>query len=106
MISGASVLTRVLFDGSDRIKSGPEMFERLPKHSRQCVFWEVEPATPAPSRDSAASSTREAWISGLLLEWGTCGQLATESTTGHVVGAAFYAPPDGCHGHTTFPPPR
>ncbi len=70
-----------------------EMFERLPKHSRQCVFWEVEPATPAPIEGFRSEFDKEAWISGLLLEWGTCGQLATESTTGHVVGAAFYAPP-------------
>ena len=119
-----------------------EAFERLPKHARQCVFWEVEPATPASSdigdtaqiileldieigTDTTAFGPelfdpglfdtapfddlfpispdaidgfrsefdKEAWISGLLLEWGTCGQLAIESTTGHVVGTAFYAPP-------------
>ncbi|WP_420041492.1 hypothetical protein [Gordonia sp. MP11Mi] len=36
---------------------------------------------------------KEAWISGLLLEWGTCGQVAFESSTGRVVGSALYAPP-------------
>ena len=118
-----------------------EAFERLPKHARQCVFWEVEPIVPAgpdvpgtdvPGTDVPDTSQivleldieigtdssvafdalafdqlfdsgaidgfrsefdKEAWISGLLLEWGTCGQLAIESTTGHVVGTAFYAPP-------------
>ena len=123
-----------------------EAFERLPRHARQCVFWEVEPVTPAgsdapekdvpekdvPEKDVPDTSQivleldieigtdssvafdalafdqlfdtgpidgfrsefdKEAWISGLLLEWGTCGQLAIESTTGRVVGTAFYAPP-------------
>ena len=46
-----------------------------------------------PHRGIPQRFDKEAWISGLLLEWGTCGQLATESTTGHVVGAAFYALP-------------
>ncbi|MGB6041234.1 MAG: hypothetical protein WBG39_15420, partial [Gordonia sp. (in: high G+C Gram-positive bacteria)] len=36
---------------------------------------------------------KEAWLSGLLLEWGVCCQVAIEPTTERVVGAAFYSPP-------------
>lgn len=75
-------------------------FDALPPHIRRCVFWEVDPET----RNGDASSSfgdagvfesefdKEAWISGLLLEWGTCGQIARETRRG-VVGTAFYAPP-------------
>ncbi|MEO9330643.1 hypothetical protein [Gordonia aurantiaca] len=66
-------------------------FESLPQHSRRCVFWEVEPSTDGEPFESEFD--KEAWISGLLLEWGTCGQVAIESTTNAVVGTAFYAPP-------------
>ncbi len=75
-------------------------FDSLPSHTRRCVFWEVDP----DSRDHESSTLvgdlggfesefdKEAWISGLLLEWGTCGQLARDEKRG-VVGTAFYAPP-------------
>lgn len=66
-------------------------FESLPQHTRRCVFWEVEPATDGAPYESEFD--KEAWISGLLLEWGACGQVAIESTTNAVVGTAFYAPP-------------
>ncbi|QKT08934.1 hypothetical protein HUN08_18235 [Gordonia sp. X0973] len=78
-----------------------ENFESLPRHARGCVFWEVDPS--AGIRTSEFD--KEAWTSGLLLEWGTCAQLAEsgpnvvpsgaslslQSRT--VVGTAFYAPP-------------
>ncbi len=79
-----------------------EMFQQLPAHTRRCVFWEMlhgeadgalDPST-AVSRETLESEfDKEAWISGVLLEWGTCGQLAIESTTSKVVGTALYAPP-------------
>ncbi|NMO02583.1 hypothetical protein HH308_15315 [Gordonia sp. TBRC 11910] len=82
-------------------------FENLPSHTRRCVYWEVDPATVEQSlatpmfADAASTTTaifesefdKEAWVSGLLLEWGTCAQLAVESTLQTVVGTAFYAPP-------------
>ncbi|MFW0789964.1 hypothetical protein [Gordonia sp. CPCC 205333] len=82
-------------------------FENLPSHTRRCVYWEVDPATVEQSlatpmfADAASTTTaifesefdKEAWVSGLLLEWGTCAQLAIDSTMQSVVGTAFYAPP-------------
>lgn len=77
-------------------------FDSLPLHTRRCVFWEVDPESSSDTLDDAFSGSiggfesefdKEAWISGLLLEWGSCCQTAVESTTGRVVGSAFYAPP-------------
>lgn len=76
-------------------------FESLPRHARACVFWEVDPSAGVRTSEF----DKEAWSSGLLLEWGTCAQLALSgpnvtrsgsSSAGVpqvVVGTAFYAPP-------------
>ena len=88
-----------------------DLFERLPVHTRGCVFWEVDGGSSDPELGlgSAAMGSfasefdKEAWISGLLLEWGTCGQLAIDSATGSVVGTAFYAPPGRVPRATRFP---
>lgn len=77
-------------------------FESLPRHTRRCVFWEMDPERATDTLDAALNGSlggfesefdKEAWISGLLLEWGSCCQIAVEATTGRVVGSAFYAPP-------------
>lgn len=80
-----------------------EAFEQLPKHARRCVFWELDPATlsagdylPDPEFE------KEAWLSMVMLEWGSCGQVATK------------APADGtesddeepCLGYVLYAPPR
>lgn len=75
-----------------------ESFESLPPHARRCVFWEVDPSSTgevySPDRGPYESEfDKEAWISSVLLEWGACGQLATDPSTGVIVGSAFYAPP-------------
>ena len=46
---------------------------------------------------------KEAWISSVLLEWGACGQLATDPATGVIVGTAFYAPPGRVPRSRLFP---
>ncbi|WP_439030906.1 hypothetical protein [Gordonia terrae] len=80
-------------------------FASLPQHTRRCVFWEVEPPTDSGRGPGSQLPTvpdfepyesefdKEAWISGLLLDWGACGQVAIESSTNSVIGTAFYAPP-------------
>lgn len=87
-------------------------FDRLPLHTRRCVFWEVDPEAVADTLDDALTGSlggfesefdKEAWVSGLLLEWGTCCQTAIESTTGRVVGTAFYAPPSRVPRARRFP---
>ncbi|GAA3708734.1 hypothetical protein [Gordonia hankookensis] len=79
-----------------------ESFESLPMHTRRCVFWEVDPSSSRTAENEILGEfgssfesefDKEAWISGVLLEWGTCGQVAIDGQTGHYVGTAFYAPP-------------
>ena len=45
--------------------------------AQECVFWELDPV--ARSRADAAGEARsekEAWLSHVLLEWGSCGRVA------------------------------
>ena len=57
-----------------------EAFEHLPKHARRCVFWEVDPATLGGNDHLADPEfEKEAWLSMVMLEWGTCGQVAMEA---------------------------
>jgi len=94
-----------------------DRFDSLPRHVRRCVFWEVDPDNLAQlasgshgpgsgartSGDFISEFDKEAWVSMVLLEWGTCAQVATlrtdESVPGtmpgalQTIGTAFYAPP-------------
>jgi hypothetical protein len=77
-----------------------EAFDQLPKHARRCTFWEVDPATLG-NEDHLADPEfeKEAWLSMVMLEWGTCGQVATAVPSDSIeseptcLGYAFYAPP-------------
>jgi hypothetical protein len=77
-----------------------EAFDQLPKHARRCVFWEVDPATLG-RQDQLADPEfeKEAWLSMVMLEWGSCGQVATAAPADDgegesaCLGYAFYAPP-------------
>jgi hypothetical protein len=56
-----------------------EAFEQLPKHARRCVYWEVDPSTLAPDDHlSDPEFEKEAWLSMVMLEWGSCGQVAVQ----------------------------
>ena len=81
-------------------------FESLSTHTRRCVFWEMDPSLiPANPGGGEFESEfdKEAWVSMMLLEWGTCGQLAINTHTGKVVGAAFYGPPRSVPRSLMFP---
>jgi hypothetical protein len=77
-----------------------EAFEHLPKHARRCVFWEVDPATLG-DQDHLADPEfeKEAWLSMVMLEWGSCGQVATaipderSQSEPPCLGYVLYAPP-------------
>jgi hypothetical protein len=96
-----------------------EAFEQLPKHARRCVFWEVDPATlQGNDHLTDPEFEKEAWLSMVMLEWGSCGQLAIHcppgadadqlEATGDVrddrcLGYAFYAPPRAVPRARLFP---
>ncbi|UFS94578.1 GNAT family N-acetyltransferase [Nocardia huaxiensis] len=67
--------------------------DKLPAHARRCVFWEIDPAVAADSREfSDPVFEKEAWLSTVMLEWGSCGQVAF--VEGQPAGCALYAPPN------------
>lgn len=89
-----------------------EAFDQLPKHARRCVFWEVDPNCVArEERLADPEFEKEAWLSMVMLEWGTCGQIAVpeptspddESTEQPCIGYALYAPPGAVPRAQCFP---
>jgi len=83
-----------------------EAFEQLPKHARRCVFWEVDPATlgandylPDPEFE------KEAWLSMVMLEWGSCGQIATSAPTDDNGDRVDHGD-ESCLGYVLYAPPR
>jgi hypothetical protein len=90
-----------------------ESFERLPKHARRCVFWEVDPSTLGENDHlSDPEFEKEAWLSMVMLEWGSCGQLAVACDPDRAEdpdddtpcrGYAFYAPPRAVPRAQRFP---
>jgi hypothetical protein len=100
-----------------------ESFEQLPKHARRCVYWEVDPSTlRADEHLSDPEFEKEAWLSMVMLEWGSCGQMAVHCRDGGAtagddedpalpfdagdepcLGYAFYAPPGAVPRARHFP---
>lgn len=77
-------------------------FDRLPRHSRRCIFWELDPDALRDARVFADPEfEKEAWLSMVMLEWGSCGQVAT--LDGHPAGCALYSPPRNVPRSTLFP---
>jgi hypothetical protein len=74
----------------------------LPQPCRSCVSWELDPV--AAVRAGAAGDAgleKEAWVSAVLLEWGSCGILAYVGET--PVGHILYAPPMMVPRASSFP---
>ncbi|MEO3751705.1 GNAT family N-acetyltransferase [Streptomyces sp. B6B3] len=64
----------------------------LPTRCRACVFWELDPVSGAAAhRNGHTLLEKEAWISAVLLEWGTCGRVVYVDR--RPVGFVLYAPP-------------
>lgn len=64
----------------------------LPASCRSCAFWELDPVQR--ERAEAAGETadeKEAWVSRVLLEWGSCGRILYVDE--QPAGYALYAPP-------------
>ncbi len=64
----------------------------LPAPCRSCVAWELAPAAAlAAERAGDLEFEKEAWLSSVLLEWGSCGRIAYVDD--EPVGFVTYAPP-------------
>lgn len=84
-----------------------EGFEQLPKHARRCVFWEVDPQTLGGASLPDPEFEKEAWLSMVMLEWGSCGQVAASAPDDS--GTDDAGEDDGedpCLGYVLYAPPR
>ena len=66
---------------------------------RSCVFWELDPVRRERVHERAAE--KEAWISTVLRDWGSCGRVVLVDD--RPVGYALYAPPAYFAGAGAFP---
>lgn len=88
-----------------------EAFEQLPKHARRCVFWEVDPSTLGHDEHlTDPEFEKEAWLSMVMLEWGSCGQIASSAPAGGRANVTDDDPADGCAdgsclGYAFYAPP-
>lgn len=74
----------------------------LPVDARGCVFWELDPVRRARAVESGqGAEEKEGWLSTVLLEWGSCGQVLYVDDA--VAGYALYAPPVFFPGAVSLP---
>lgn len=74
----------------------------LPERCRSCVFWELDPVSgEAAVKAGKPELEKEAWISAVLLEWGSCGRVVYVDDV--AVGFVLYAPPAYVPRSTSFP---
>ncbi|MER6688932.1 GNAT family N-acetyltransferase [Streptomyces minutiscleroticus] len=74
----------------------------IPKRCRACVFWELDPVSgEAAVKAGTPELEKEAWISAVLLEWGSCGRVVYVDDA--PVGFVLYAPPAYVPRSTAFP---
>jgi GNAT superfamily N-acetyltransferase len=74
----------------------------LPRKCRRCVFWELDPVGKERSDENGdADLEKEAWVSNVLLEWGSCGKLAY--VDGVPAGFVMFAPPAYVPRSVAFP---
>ncbi|MET9770565.1 GNAT family N-acetyltransferase [Streptomyces sp. NPDC006415] len=74
----------------------------LPGRCRSCVFWELDPVSGEAAVEAGKPELeKEAWISAVLLEWGSCGRVVYLDDV--PVGFVLYAPPAYVPRSTAFP---
>jgi GNAT superfamily N-acetyltransferase len=76
--------------------------DHLPRRCRGCVFWELAPHVKDQAEAFGQTELeKEAWVSSVLLEWGSCGRIVYAD--GIPAGYALYAPPAAVPRATAFP---
>jgi GNAT superfamily N-acetyltransferase len=76
--------------------------DHLPQRCRRCVFWELAPHVREQAEEFGETELeKEAWVSSVLLEWGSCGRIIY--VDGVPAGYAMYAPPAAVPRSTAFP---
>lgn len=76
--------------------------DHLPAKCRRCVFWELAPQIREQAEEFGETELeKEAWVSSVLLEWGSCGRMIYVDDV--PAGYAFYAPPAAVPSAVAFP---
>lgn len=74
----------------------------LPRRCRRCVFWELDPVAGERAKEAGDTELeKEAWLSAMLLEWGSCGKIIY--VDGVPAGFALFAPPAYVPRSVAFP---
>jgi GNAT superfamily N-acetyltransferase len=74
----------------------------LPVRCRHCVFWELDPVAGRRAAEAGDPALeKEAWLSAVLLDWGSCGRLAYVDKA--PAGYVLYAPPTHVPRSVAFP---
>jgi GNAT superfamily N-acetyltransferase len=74
----------------------------LPRQCRRCVFWELDPVGRERAQDAGdAALEKEAWVSSVLLEWGSCGKIMY--VDGEPAGYVLFAPAQYVPRSVAFP---
>lgn len=73
----------------------------LPERCRSCVAWELPSAAGSRLDVDQAGFEKEVWLSGVMLTWGSAGQIVTVDEK--PAGFALYAPPTAVPGAAAFP---
>jgi GNAT superfamily N-acetyltransferase len=66
-----------------------------------CLFWQLDPVSRGRLAESDAVTEREAWVSRVLREWGSCGRVVVVDD--RPVGYVMYAPEVFVPGAAAFP---
>src|SRR4051812_44173471 len=74
----------------------------LPRRCRKCVFWGLDPVAGARASETGDTELeKEAWVSAVLLEWGSCGKICY--VDGVPAGVVLFAPPAYVPRSVAFP---
>nr|WP_243731544.1 GNAT family N-acetyltransferase [Nocardioides ochotonae] len=66
-----------------------------------CLFWQLDPVRRDRVPEERAAAEKEAWVSEVLRDWGSCGRVVL--VEGRPVGWAIYAPEAYVPGAAGFP---
>ncbi len=72
----------------------------LPGGCGSCLAWELDPVRRDRVCEADRLAEKEAWVSGILREWGSCGRVVLVDDV--VVGFVLYAPPAHVPGADAF----
>jgi hypothetical protein len=78
-----------------------DLLDKLDSPCRSCVFWELDPVRRERLARGEAAQEKEAWVSEVLREWGSCGRVLM--IDGQPRGYIVYAPAAYVPGAAAFP---